>query len=127
MPVHIVWDDDDRTIIRYDYEGRWTWEELYIASKQVPDMFSAVSHSVDVIHNLTGSRGLPGGALSHANRLSTQLPDNWGVSVVAGSNMFVSGMLNVFRKIYRQFGERYFTTTTLEEAYALLRERHDEK
>lgn len=123
MPVHIAWDNEDKTTIRYDYEGKWSWDELYNISNKALEMFKSVSHTVNVIHNLTNSTNLPSGALSHAQRFTSQNPENWGVSVVVGTSGFINGLLQVFRKVYRQFGERYFTAATLEQARQLLAER----
>ena len=123
MPVHIEWDNDDHTAIRYDYEGKWTWEELYEVTRIATEMFKSVSHRVNVIHNLANNTGLPGGALSHAQRFSSQNPENWGISVVVGTSAFISSLIQVFRKVYRQFGERYYTAPSLEKARELLAEQ----
>jgi hypothetical protein len=120
MPVHIQWDNDDKTAIRYDYEGKWSWDELYDVSKKAVEMFHSVNHKVNVIHNLANSPNLPSGALSHAHRFSAQNPENWGISVVVGTSAFVSSLIQVFRKVYRQFGERYYTAMTLEQARQVL-------
>ena len=120
MPLHINWDNDEHTAIRYDYEGKWSWDELYEVTKKASDMFKSVSHKVNVIHNLANSHSLPSGALSHAHRFSAQNPENWGISVVVGTSSFVSSLIQVFRKVYRQFGERYFIAPTLEQARQLL-------
>ena len=123
MPVHIEWDNDQKTAIRYDYEGKWTWDELYEVTRIATDMFKSVPHRVNVIHNLANSPSLPGGALSHAQRFSAQNPENWGMSVVVGTSSFVSSLIHVFRKGDRQFGERYFIAPNLEKARELLAEQ----
>src|SRR5690606_30177008 len=122
MPVHIDWDNDEKTVIRYDYEGKWTWDELYEVTKTAVEMFKSVPHRTNVIHNLTNSSALPGGALSHAQRFSAQNPDNWGISVVVGTGSFVSSLIQVFRKVYRQFGERYYIAPNLDKAREIIAE-----
>ncbi len=120
MPVLISWDDDDRTTIRYDYDGKWTWEEVYTANDEVTALMHEVEHPVSIIHDLTRSAGLPSGALTHAHRFTAGLPENWDISVVVGSGTFTEALLNIFSRVYKTLGEHYKTAATLEEARAII-------
>jgi hypothetical protein len=123
VPIEVGWDNAEKTTLRYDYEGNWSWEELYEISNQALGMFNSVPHRVDVIHNHTNSTHIPRRALSHAQRLVAQYPENWGISVVVGTNPLLKGLMQVFRRVYRQMGERHFMAATLEQAHQLLTER----
>ena len=123
MPIEVGWDNDEKTTLRYDYEGNWSWEELYEISNKALEMFNSVPHRVDTIHNHTNSTYIPRGALSHAQRLLAQYPENWGISVVVGTNPLLKALMLVFRKVYRQMGERHFMAATLEQARQLLAKR----
>jgi hypothetical protein len=120
MPVQVSWDDDAQTIIRWDYAGKWAWTEVSSAFEQVNQMMRSVQHPVSIIHDLTQSAGLPGGALANAHRFTAALPENWDISIVVGSGDFTEAMLNIFRKIYAKLGERYKTAATVDEARAII-------
>lgn len=34
MSVQVSWDNEDKTVIRYDLGGRWKWEEFYPCYQQ---------------------------------------------------------------------------------------------
>lgn len=120
MPVNMLWDDTEKSILRFEYHGKWSWEEVYDMMAQANVELSAVQHRVDTIHDFTGSNGLPSNALSHASSLSRHIPEQTGISVVTGSSVFINTLLSVFSKVYPQFGSRYKSAGTLAEAYALI-------
>src|SRR5258708_3010123 len=120
MPVQVSWDDDAQTIIRWDYAGKWAWTEVSSAFERVNQMMHSVQHPVSIIHDLTQSAGLPGGALRNGERFTTGLAENWEISVVVGSGTFAESMLNIFRKVYAKLGDRYKTAPTLDEARAVI-------
>ncbi|MFQ3566133.1 MAG: hypothetical protein SNJ59_03965 [Aggregatilineales bacterium] len=120
MPVNMLWDDAEKSILRFEYQGKWMWEEVESAMKQANAELTTVQHRVDTIHDLTGSSGLPSNALSHASSLSRHIPAQAGISVVTGSSTLINTLLSVFSKVYPQFGSRYKNASTLEEAYALI-------
>lgn len=120
MPVRVVWDDDAQTIIRWDYEGKWTWVEVSTAFETVVRLMRSVDHTVCIIHDLSRSAGLPGAALTNARRFTAALPENWDISVVVGAGTFIESVLSVFSKVYQKLGARYRTARSLDEARALI-------
>ena len=124
MPVNVSWDNADHNVVRYDYTGKWTWEEVYAAIDQANALMHSVSHPVSIIHDLTQSAGIPSSALTHAHRITMGIPENWAVSVVVGSGMFTESLLNIFTKIYRKLGDRYQTAHSLDEARVIIARSH---
>lgn len=120
MPVTVVWDDDAHTAVRYDYIGKWTWEDVYAVAKEANTMVASVPYSVSIIHNMTESAGMPSGALTHARRITMSIPENWDVSVVVGSGAFTESLLSIFSKVYKKLGDHYKTAQSLDQARALI-------
>ena len=120
MPVNILWDDDAQMTVRYDYEGKWTWEDVYAGSNRANEMVASVDHPVSIIHNMTQSGGMPRDALTHARRITSSIPENWDISVVVGSGAFTESLLNIFSKVYKKLGDHYRTAPTLDEARAII-------
>src|SRR4051812_15943586 len=107
MPMNVVWDDDAKTIVRCDYEGKWTWNDVSICYDEVVKLMKTVPHPVSIIHNMAQSAGIPNGAITNVHRFTAHLPDNWGFSVVVGSGTFIEALMSVFTKVYKKLGERY--------------------
>jgi hypothetical protein len=115
MGINAIWDNTEKTIIRYDYEGTWTWDDLHKALEESHTMMRTVSHPVDVIIDVSSSRLIPSGALGRSKNITDNKPDNHGKTMVVGANSFIQGLSDLFRKIYR----KELTVTyvaTLEEA-----------
>jgi len=69
MGVQVQWDNEARTILRYDYQGRWKWEQVYEAVNEAYRMIETVPHPVAVMIDMTESAGIPPGALTHGRSL----------------------------------------------------------
>jgi hypothetical protein len=127
MPIHVKWHNEARTIIRYEFEGVWTWDDLYAAIRDVNTMMGSVPYRVDVIITMFNSRTVPSGALVHMRSGSTRAASNWGMGVFVGNNPLVKALLTAFTKVYPRFNQRYAIAASLEEAEALITSRRDEK
>lgn len=44
--VRVTWDDEAKTILRYEFDYAWTWEELERANQHFAELFNSVSHEV---------------------------------------------------------------------------------
>ena len=125
MPIHIKWDNDEKTILRYDFEGRWTWDEYFSVMKQLTAMMASVEYRVDAIANMKpGIMPTSGSAMSSARTALRKLPPNCGVVVVV-TNSFISAMLSVFKQFDREIGKMLRGTTSLEEAYQVIQQERD--
>jgi len=71
MPITVVWDNEAKTIIRWDYVGKWKWSEATYGFEDTIRMMHEVQHPVSLIHDLTQSAGIPGSALTNAYRFTS--------------------------------------------------------
>ena len=44
MSVQVAWDNHEKTIVRYVFEGKWTWDEFYPAYNKAIEMENSVTH-----------------------------------------------------------------------------------
>lgn len=114
MGIAVVWDDDEKTIIRWDFDEKWTWDEFHEAFRISLEMSENITYRVDVIPNATKSPHMPIGALAEFKRLDSQLPDIVKLIVVAGTSAFTRSMIELFGKIYR--AQSWRTASSLDEA-----------
>ncbi|MBC7814773.1 MAG: STAS/SEC14 domain-containing protein [Burkholderiales bacterium] len=120
--IEVDWDNDEHTIIREMFIGRWTWNEFYEVARDVPPMMTATPHTVHILADFRQSGPLPiGPAIIHARNTVQHLPDNWGIMVIVTPSMFIRTMVDVFRRMFPgRVAEKTFAVRELEEAYALM-------
>jgi len=123
MSVKVSWDKNDKKTIRYDFEGRWMWDEFYAAAENAFALTRSVEHTVDSISFFRPGAYLPPNALMHFRRAMVNAPKNRGVTVIVGGSMFIKTMVTVFSKLNRQLGERLLLADTLEQARVMLAAR----
>jgi hypothetical protein len=130
MPIHLVWDDEALSIVRWDVDGAWSWEDVYNATLKGAEMARNRPHRVDFIINLQKSGPIPmGSPLSQTRSLTRYAPPNWGVTVYTPMNAFVRALHGVFVKVYPDVGSRQLVAVSLEQARQLIadsRAKHSE-
>lgn len=101
MPIEIVWDNPEHTILRYDIRGKWTWEDLFSARDQVFALMDSVNAKrVDAIIHFKESLNLPPGAMSQLKQLREHPHPKAGLTVMVGANRFMRTMFGTFTKVY---------------------------
>lgn len=123
MNVTVSWDNDARTVIRYDFEKQWTWDEFYAAATSAFAMTRSVSHLVDTISNFTPGAALPPNALFQFRRAMYTAPANRGVNVIVGASALIKTLVLLFSQLNRDLSERLILVDSLEQAREVLAER----
>lgn len=125
MSVQVVWDDAQQTIIRYIFDGAWTWNEVAqgIAVSNAW-LEAAPGRTIDFIYDLRASQGLPDGALAFLRKYVNKVHEGTGRQVVVGTSkstmvMITRRLLDMIQAIYHPPWNLRFAHT-LEEAHALL-------
>ena len=120
MGIQVVWDDAEQTIIRWDFDPEWDWNDYWEAFSESIRIGEGYTKRVDVIPNITRTKRLPIGALGAFKSVDTRLPDFVKLVVVAGSNSMTRMMIKTFAQINRI--DSWRTAITLEEARAIIAE-----
>lgn len=123
MAVEVKWLDTEQTVLVYTFSDPWTWDDYYETTAQGRAMLQGVDHVVVTIIDMSGSRALPPGALTHLRRVSTDRRPNPGPIILVGLNRFVRAMSDMLSRIYPLAAQRVRIVATLDEAYAVLAER----
>jgi hypothetical protein len=123
VTIKVVWDNDEQTTIRYDFEFGWKWEEFHAAAEEAFAMTRSVEHKVDTITNFKPGVSLPPNAMLHFRRAMVDAPPNRGMNVIVGGPMFVKTMVSIFSKINRSLGERLMLASSVEDARERLEAR----
>ncbi len=123
MNIEVVWDNDQKTILRYIYGKSWTWADFNTAAKVAYDMLDTVDHKVSVIMDFQNANIIPQGAITQVQRaFSTPRHANISTTLIVGSsaNTFLQAIAGVGRKLSRSNDWQLTFVSTLPEAYAQL-------
>ncbi len=123
MDVNAQWDDENKTIIRYEVKGQnWNWDDLHATIDQVKTMLDKLDYKVDVIVHVQDVVRLPRDVMLHFRRMTANRHPNRGLSVFVGDSIFAQILLETFNKVYRGPAGRVQLASSLEEARLLLAE-----
>lgn len=120
MSITVQWDNDDKTVIRYDFTGYWNWTEFREQAQTAFAMTRSVEHHVDTISNFLPGTHIPKDAFLHFRRVMTDAPPNRGVNVIVGASQFIRVLVTVFSRVYTQLGKRLILADSLEDARHIL-------
>ena len=124
MPILINWDDEEKSILRHDFEGEWTWGEYFELMRNRNAYMSSVDHQVDVIANMKPGIMPTGFALSSAKTSLRSVPPNRGIFVIV-VNPVVDTLLEVFKQFDREMAEILYAANSVEEAREIIRQERN--
>ena len=122
MSITVNWDNDDKTVIRYDFADKWDWADFRAATVEAFALTRSVPHRVDSISNFHLGANLPPDALFQFSRIMKVAPSNRGTTVIVGGTTFINNLVSIFSKIYKPLGKRLLIASTLDEARTKLSE-----
>ena len=125
MPIHIDWDNDQKDVIRWDFEGRWDWEMVNEATERSVELRKTVKHdrSIAVILNLKHFTPLSTSALRETRNALLLRPENREIVVVVGRSAYTRTIVDIFRRRYIELADQFIGVESLSAARSLIRER----
>ncbi len=121
MPINVVWDDVQKTIIRWDFSDPWNWDEFRTAFEKSVEMNDDTGRRVDVIPYVGDSRiPVPTGAMGEFTRIARETPANTGLVVITGGTRFANAVISVFSRIYGQLAANWRMADSLEKARGMI-------
>jgi len=129
MGISVQWDNDEKTIIQYVLDGRWTWNDLYSALDKVKEMSGSVDHRVDAIINFSKADLIPSGSIfsfngkKHAQKLAAKANEARGLIVITGANGFIRSIYDMFRVFDKNVSSGVYFADSVKQARTLLLER----
>jgi hypothetical protein len=86
MGIVVQWDNPEQTVVRWDFEPVWSWEELADSARVSNAMIASADTQVALILNASGSHP-PTGRMSPYHRSAFDyMPSNIGVLIVVGGD-----------------------------------------
>jgi hypothetical protein len=127
MPVASFWDDEEKTIVRGNLVGQWTWDEYHTGISEMAQLVKDIDHRFDQIIDVRESGPLPDGALSHIRRGRQQNPANFGISVIVGPSEWIKALVGVMEKAYGKRTQPTSIAETIEEAYTIIVQQREQE
>lgn len=101
MSVNVLWDNEDKTVLRYEFTTPWTWDEYYSAACQAEILLKEAQHSSDTIVDFTAVGGLPIGALTHLRHAAELTPSNGPhTTVMTGVSPYIKTIDDLMAKLF---------------------------
>ncbi|MEO8609041.1 MAG: hypothetical protein ABI690_14220 [Chloroflexota bacterium] len=122
MPISNSWDNDEKTIIRMDVSGIWTWDDLNRAFDESSAMLDSVNHTVYPIVDLSQSQNIPANFIPNARSLMKKRHPRSGMAVFVGASALVISLWRMFARIYTIIAREqdFAFADTVDEARSIL-------
>ena len=127
QPIKVSFDNPEKTIIRWDFKGRWTWDDWYDCTRIALELRATVNDNpcVPAIFDVRNSGPVPMGALPHA-RAAMEMMDPRDYVIIANPSGFIRSITEAFRLLNPTFRDKVCTANTVEEARAMIARRASE-
>ena len=99
MGIRIEWGNEDRTILYYRFDPRWTWDDFFTAKRDAYDRIEAAGHRVGVIMDSPPDVQLPPNLLTNMRSALHNKHENTEIVVVVIRQQFLRSMINVLLRI----------------------------
>jgi hypothetical protein len=122
MTVRAGWDNVEKTLVVYDFDSVWNWDDFYRAKAECEALVDSVEHAVDVIFSGPPEMRLPESFIDNAVAVARSRHPRTRSVVIVINNAILRAMFNTLAKLFpREFAEIIYAAS-LDEARALVLE-----
>ena len=120
MGVRVYWHDDQKTILHQVYEGQCVASDFHKCVNDSYPLVSSVTHTVDIIVDMTQARFVGASFLSARNNSETKAQDNQRMAILVGAPGFIKALVNIGKTIAPKTTKNIRFAKTVEEAHSLI-------
>ena len=121
MAYEIMWDDEDKTILRQIFSERVTMKDYYEANDEAIKLINQQAHNVDLILDLRTATIDMTGFLGAIRSVDKKIPTNLRLRVVVKANQFIRTMAGIAGKFTKRATEDLHFVDNIDEAYLLIK------
>jgi hypothetical protein len=102
MPINVHWHENNRTILHIDFQGEWTWAEMYDIRDLVRFMAESQTEYIHIISDMRDCKIPVGNSATHLRNFVLNLPENAreGLFVYLGARPDWKAHVTIFMRIY---------------------------
>lgn len=122
--IQVEFDNPEKTIIRWDFRGRWTWDAWYKSADRTLELRREVLDLpvVAAILNFERSGPVPMGLLPHARTAMEMVYPNDFI-VIAGGSGYLRSLAQTFRLLNPSLRDKVLLAESVEQARQIIAER----
>lgn len=123
MSIDLIWDNEERTTLRYIFDKHWTWDEVATATLESHAALDAVQHHhIAVIFESPPDVIVPPDTLIHARRAITSSHPKAAPLVFVLVNPLARMIINTLAHISGSIGAQMHVVDSLDEARRVIAE-----
>ena len=129
MSVELYWDNDEQTVMLLEFEGQWTWDELFEKLDVARKAGERADYEISAIVNAASGVHFPGGSLfkpvnlENAKKMLKMGAAGTGPVVIAGANPFIKTIYDTMSSLHKHATSKIYFAADVDEARLLLAER----
>jgi hypothetical protein len=120
MPITVQWDNDEQRVMRYTFEGRWTWDEYHHAIDEAFGLVKDLPYIVNMMLDFSSSNLFPSNALTHFSSSMKTPPRDFDAVVVVSGSRFVDTLVSILSRVSSKIGEKLIVVKSLDEGRTYL-------
>jgi hypothetical protein len=120
MGITIQWDNPERTVLRYEFSGMWTWDEFFSAQAYRRPMLEGIWHTVHHLVIFLPDQQPPSTFTLHATKIDSVRFKYSGLYAIVGASSFIRVTAGVLRRMGNTMARDAYFFDTIEEAYYFL-------
>lgn len=121
MSFNVYWDDDARTILRWDQTGETTVASFRAAYKQSHELTAAIDHQFDLI--IIGTHDMPRFPISEMQNAFRNASPKQNMTIIISHNLLSRAIVGVLQKMGLGVTKRITLAANLDEARAFIATR----
>lgn len=125
MPIVVQYDNDYKTVIRYEFVGNWTWGDYGQAITEAHRLTDKFPHVVDLILDFSRSDSIPGYAMTNVATSLGALSRKFRVTLIVSDSPYIDTLIKVYRRIFTSRDRGIVLVKSLAEARQILSDIED--
>lgn len=122
MPIQVIWDNEEQTIIRQIFSDPWELSAYYDAIKITNAMMDSNENLIDIIIDGSDAHALPRNLLSGLGYVEAHVHARERYVIAVTQNLLVKGFFGILKRVKPSLGAKVKLVNTLDEAYAAIQQ-----
>lgn len=123
MGVHWRWHDEAKSILVFEFEKAWAWEDIYHTLEDMKRMNMDDDKRQDIVADFSAGNFIPQNALSNGRGITrTYYHDNIGIMVIVSTSAFMKAVNQMFRALNNPLALKSQIVPTFDDALRVIEE-----
>ncbi len=120
MGIQVAWDEPHRAILRFTFQGTWSWDDLFDALAAGFDLMDTVDHAVALLFDLRATTFLPEDLMSQLKHICSLHHIHETQRILISDLPYWRSLYTVCTRLFPSAALSYHMVATPEDAYVLV-------